>query len=67
MTREELFNAFKVAIDKEQEAFEFYSALAKKITENKELKVLFENFARQESTHLQAFKDLYANLRGDEK
>ncbi len=62
MDRETLFEAFKIAIDNEQQAYEFYTDLAKKNTDA-ELKKLFEEFAAQESMHLRKLKDKYRDMR----
>lgn len=62
MDRETLFNAFKLAIDKEHEASEMYTGFAQKTTEP-ELKQLFENFANVELSHFRKLKELYAKMK----
>lgn len=61
MDRDALFDAFKIAIDKEYEAREFYKDLAEK-TDDGELKELFERFSEEEHKHFTKLKSLYAGM-----
>ncbi|MEW6002251.1 MAG: ferritin family protein [Nitrospirota bacterium] len=60
--REKLFDVFKIAIDKEHEAYEFYMNAAAN-TSNPDVKKLFEEFARVELSHEQKLIDKYRKLR----
>lgn len=62
MKREDLFDIFKIAIESESEAFEFYQKAAKNTTDP-ESKKLFEEFALMEESHLTKLKDRYRKLR----
>ncbi len=62
MELENLFNIFKIAIDKEHEAYEFYSKAAA-TTSNPDAKKLFEEFADVELGHEKRLKEKYADLR----
>ncbi|MEK6652420.1 MAG: ferritin family protein [Nitrospirota bacterium] len=62
MELETLFDIFKVAIDKEHEAYEFYSKAAA-TTSNIDAKKLFEEFAQVELHHEKRLKEKYAELR----
>ncbi len=62
MDIETLFDIFKIAIDKEREAYEFYSKAAA-TTSNPEAKKLFEEFANVELQHEKKLKEKYAALR----
>lgn len=53
-----LFKAFKIAMEKEDEAIKFYSDLASKI-EDEELKELFADFADEEARHFERLSELY--------
>lgn len=64
MDKEALFKAFKIAIDREEEAAEFYTDLAKRNIDP-ELKKLFGEFAEQELIHFQKLKDQYRIMRGE--
>ena len=60
--RENLFDVFKIAIDKENEAYQFYLKAAEN-TSNPDVKKLFEEFAKVELSHEQKLKDKYRELR----
>lgn len=62
MDREKLFEIFKVAIENENEAYEFYLKAAES-TSDPESKKLFEEFATIEFTHVNRLKERYAELR----
>jgi rubrerythrin len=62
MDRDMLFEAFKIAIDREHEAHEFYSGLAKD-TDDADLKELFGGFAEEELRHFSKRKELYAKMK----
>ncbi len=62
MTKDELFDAFKIAIEKEYEAHGFYRDLAQKTTDG-EIKKLLERFAGDELYHLEKLKDLYREMK----
>jgi rubrerythrin len=60
--REKLFNAFKLAIEREREAHNLYSHLALEV-EDKGLKELFSEFALHEETHLNTLLERYKAMR----
>ncbi len=62
MELETLFNIFKVAIENEASAAEFYQNAAQN-TSDPESKKIFEEFAKMESYHLDRLKERYAELR----
>lgn len=62
MDRKSLLAAFRIAIDKENEAFEFYADIAKK-TDDPEVQKLFQHFANDEFAHSEALKEMYSSLR----
>ncbi|MBI4689513.1 MAG: ferritin-like domain-containing protein [Nitrospirae bacterium] len=62
MDIESLFNIFKVAIENESSAAEFYQNAAQN-TSDPESKKIFEEFAKMESYHLNKLKERYAELR----
>jgi len=62
MDIETLFNTFKIAIDNEHEAYEFYQNAAAN-TSNIDAKKLFEEFAQVELQHEKRLKEKYAELR----
>lgn len=59
MEKIDLFKAFKLAIEKEEEAHVFYSHLAEQVTDP-EMKALLRKFAENESYHKKAFSNMYA-------
>ena len=60
--RKSLLAAFRIAIDKENEAFAFYADIAKN-TDDSEMKKLFQHFANDEFAHSEALKEMYSSLR----
>jgi len=62
MDRDMLFEAFKIAIDKESEAVEFYKGLSED-SDEQELKTLFSEFAEEEEKHLSKLKELYMKMK----
>lgn len=62
MELDTLFNIFKIAIDKEHEACEFYQNAAA-TTSNIDAKKLFEEFSQVELHHEKRLKEKYAELR----
>jgi rubrerythrin len=62
MDADTLFRAFKIAMEREHEATEFYSDLASKITEE-DLKKLFQQFAVEETKHFNKLAELYKSLK----
>jgi len=56
MDMEKFYEAFKIAMEGEEEAYELYKELAEK-TKDTELKKLFEAFANDESRHLRELKE----------
>ncbi len=62
MEIENLFNIFKVAIENEASAAEFYQNAAQN-TSDSESKKIFEEFAKMETYHLNILKERYAELR----
>jgi rubrerythrin len=57
-----LLEAFRIAIDKEEEAARFYTDLAEQ-TVDPELQRLFGRFANEEALHSENLKVLYGSLR----
>ena len=53
--------AFRIAIDKEEEAAQFYTQLAEQ-AEDPETRRLFHKFAADETSHRESLKELYATL-----
>jgi rubrerythrin len=64
MDRDKLFDIFKIAIDMEHEAHEFYTKAAE-TTSDPEVKMLFEEFAAAELVHKQKLKEKYSLMRED--
>ena len=64
MDNDTLYNVFKVAIDKEYAASEFYRKAAKD-TANEEAKKLFEIFVVSELNHKNELEELYNALKKD--
>lgn len=62
MDRQALLAAFRIAIDKEEEAAQFYTQLAEQ-AEDPETRKLFRKFADDETSHSDSLKELYATLR----
>jgi len=62
MEQEKLFEIFKIAIDKEHEAYEFYTKAAQN-TKDTEAKALFEKFALVELEHEKALQDKYRKMK----
>ena len=62
MDTERLFDIFKIAIEDESRAAEFYQNAAQ-TTFDAESKQIFEEFARMETQHLNRLKEKYAELR----
>ena len=62
MDRQSLLAAFRIAIDKEEEAIRFYKDLAEK-ADDPEMKKLFQRFSLDETSHFESLKDLYRALR----
>lgn len=62
MNREDLFEAFRIAIDREQEAYEFYTSLAEK-SGDEMLSEIFSKFAQEEAQHNEKLRELYSDLR----
>ncbi len=60
--KKELFSAFKVAIEKEQEATDFYTYLAG-LSADEGLKSVLLNFARQEAAHRDGLISLYERMK----
>lgn len=60
--RKELFSAFKLAIEKEQEANDFYTYLAGQ-TDDEELKRVLLKFAHQEAKHRDELMRLYERMK----
>lgn len=63
--KEDLFSAFKLAIEKEQEAYEFYTYLSGQ-TDDMELKEVLLLFAREESSHREKLMKFYEKMRQKE-
>ncbi|MBI3355003.1 MAG: hypothetical protein HY034_08985 [Nitrospirae bacterium] len=61
MEQEKLFEIFKIAIDKEHEASEFYTKAAQN-TKDAEAKALFEKFASVELEHERALQETYMRI-----
>ncbi len=62
MEKDALFDIFKIAIDKEHDAHEFYKKAAKN-TKNQEARDLFEKFAGIELEHEKALQRLYREIK----
>ncbi|MFZ3066505.1 MAG: ferritin family protein [Nitrospirota bacterium] len=62
MEQEKLFEIFKIAIDKEHEACEFYTKAAQN-TKDAEAKTLFEKFALVELEHERALQETYRRMK----
>lgn len=62
MDRDMLFEAFKIAIDREHEAHEFYKGLSEEV-DDAELKELFGGFAEEELKHFGKLKELYMKMK----
>lgn len=62
MDKEKLYEAFKIAMEGEEEAYELYKELSEK-TNDIDLKKLFEEFANDESKHLRELKERYESMR----
>lgn len=62
MDDDTLYNIFKMAIEKEYAASEFYRKAAKDTT-NEEAKKLFEKFAVSELNHKNELEELYNALK----
>ena len=62
MELDQLFDIFKLAIESESQAEEFYQKASQNTTDP-ESKTLFEEFAKMESYHLRRLKERYAELR----
>jgi rubrerythrin len=57
-----MFNAFKIGIDREAEAIDFYRNLAKE-ADDIETKKLFERFAVEENHHMEKLMELYKKMK----
>lgn len=64
MDKKELFNAFKLGIEKERSAQEFYKRMIKGVSDV-ELKQIFITFLDQEEKHERKLSELYAQLKED--
>ena len=62
MEQEKLFDIFKIAIDREHEAYEFYKEAAQN-TKDAEAKTLFEKFASVELEHERALQETYKRMK----
>lgn len=62
MEKDVLFDIFKIAIDKEHDAYEFYKKAARN-TKNKEARNLFEKFAGVELEHEKTLQKLYREIK----
>jgi rubrerythrin len=62
MDNDTLYDIFKMAIESEYAASEFYQKAAKNTT-NVEAKRLFENFAVTELNHKNQLEELYITLK----
>lgn len=62
MDRQALLAAFRIAIDKEEEASRFYTELADQ-ADDPEMQKLFRQFAIDEAAHSDSLKELYGSLR----
>jgi rubrerythrin len=62
MEREQLFQKFKMAIDNEFEAHQFYKEIADK-SESPELRLIFERLAKEEWEHRETILKRYRILR----
>jgi rubrerythrin len=62
MDRRSLLEAFRMAIDKEEEARKFYTELAER-ADDPAMKQLLQRFASDERGHAQSLQDLYRTLR----
>ena len=62
---EELFSTFKLAIEREQEAYELYTYLADK-TEDGEAKEVLMKLASDEAEHKSHLLQLYESMRSKE-
>ena len=62
LDKENLFAVFKIAIDKEREAYEFYLNAAAK-TSHPDVKKLFNEFAKVERLHEQKLEEKYREIR----
>jgi rubrerythrin len=62
MDRKSLLEAFRIAIDKEDESAKFYTDLAAQ-ADDPEMRTLLNRFAFEEHTHGDKLKELYRNLR----
>lgn len=57
-----LHNAFKMAIEKENEVANFYGDLASQVTDN-ELKKLFEALSAEERRHFNRLAEAYKTMK----
>jgi rubrerythrin len=62
MEKKELFEIFKVAVDKEHEAYELYKGIAEKV-DDENLKKIFEGIANDELRHKEQIMEQYNILR----
>lgn len=62
MTRDELYQKMKLAIDNEYEAYRLYKDIADS-SKDSELKVIFERIAREELQHREILLKRYAILK----
>lgn len=62
MDAETLYKAFKIAIEREHEAKEFYEDLASKIADP-EIKRIFQQIASEESKHFDYLTELYKSMK----
>lgn len=62
MNLDTLFDIFKVAIDREREAHDFYADAAGR-TQDPEVKALFEEFSNVELSHERRLKEKYRQLK----
>ncbi len=62
MKKEELFQKFKLAIENEYDAFQLYSNIAE-ISEDPELRVIFQKIAGEELEHRNILMQRYKILK----
>lgn len=62
MKKEELFEIFKVAVDKEHEAYESYKNIAENV-DDENLKKIFEDMSKDELRHKEQIIEQYNALR----
>jgi rubrerythrin len=62
MERNDLFEIFKLAVDKEHEAYETYKGIAEKV-DDENLKKIFEDIANDELRHKEQIMEQYNILK----